>query len=282
MKKSSTLFCISAAGLCAALICLAFPNQVFSESTNTVSATAAAIASDKAIVGNGKIASKNIAVKPFNQIIINGAFDITLQHGKKENITVTTDSNILPYFNASVIDNKLTIDMEKGVVTSPTQIKLIITTKPLHKITLSGKNNLIATKLKTSYLTLNIGGKNSVNLQGSIKNFNLNLDGDSQLQATVYNANDVKVKSGGNTNIDLAGSTKVLHITTAGKVIVSANNLIANDVTVHSYGDSDITVNALKALNIKTAGKSTVKYYGDPVIEKNVYGEAAVKKMEKT
>lgn len=235
---------------------------------------------NKKIIGNKKIATKEVVVAPFNIVNISGNYDAIIKLGKENKVTITADSNILPELTVSVTRGQLNIGDESNVNLMPTKTpKVIITTKNLQGIALGGKVTLQAGNLKVDTLSLTTSGNSQVNLQGDINTLKLNLMGQTNLAANVKNANEVNLTVGGNGQVTLAGMTKSFYITTAGEAHVNAKGLLANDVSISGAGDSDLILYAIKTLTVMTAGKSSIGYYGNPSVMKTSFGILSMKKL---
>lgn len=179
----------------------------------------------------------------------------------------------------SVADNALTINNKKTYQLCPTQKpQLIINTQTLNNINVGGKIILHAMNVKTEHLTLRMGGKSLAYIKGNINAIQSDLGGKSELHLDVTNSDSIKLTMGGKSTLYLTGTTKNLTIVTGGKAVVNAKDLSADDVNIMGAGKSNITIHANKKLSIMAAGDTHVKYYGNPSISKNTFGQSIIEK----
>ena len=63
--------------------------------------------------GNGKLITKEIAVKSFDELKANGVYELLLTQGDKESVKIEADENLQQYFTVSNEGSKLIINTEK-------------------------------------------------------------------------------------------------------------------------------------------------------------------------
>ncbi len=224
--------------------------------------------------GNGEISTKTMTLSNFSAISINGNIDLSLTQKTPINMTVTTDSNILPYIEARNINQNLIIGLKDNIDIHLAQpIQIVINTPALQGINLNGKTVLHASQLATSSLTVNASGNSLSYLQGDIKKLKLDLSGKSEAHIQLAEDDSISLNMSGKSIVYLSGKVNTLKINVAGKTTVIAQDLIANQVIINGVGEPDITVHAVKDLTVRMVGKSSVKYYGNPNIEKNGVGD---------
>lgn len=246
----------------------------------SASSLLSSLTNNTTIIGNGKIVTKSIAVTGFDAVNIGGKFDVTIHPGNPSSVVMTTDENILPYINTSVSQTTLNIGMQSNTSVSTSQAeKIFITSPTLHTITVGGKTTLHAANINTDHLAFTLNGKSIADLQGNIKNLQLNLNGKSELHVAVMHDDTIDLTMGGKGIVYLSGVVKNLNIISGGQATILAKNLIADNVTISGAGESNITVQALKTLSISTAGKSDIKYYGNPTINRNSFGASSLEKL---
>lgn len=275
MRKSKKILGLVAGGIFAAMLVTSVSIVAFDACDGQNCS-----ANSKHITGNGKIVTKSAIVTEFNAINVGGQFEVVIDKGKQSSASVTTDENILPYVNMSVSDHTLNVGIQSGISVSASKIeKVNITTLALHNINLGGDAILRATKMDSDDLALSMGGKSVGYLQGDIKNLQIKLLGKSELHVDVANSNSIDLNIAGNGTVYLSGTVKKLSIATAGKALVFAKNLTADEVAIAGAGKSEVTIHAVKTLSVLTAGQSHIKYYGDPTINKNAFGDVTVEKL---
>lgn len=236
---------------------------------------------DKKIIGNQMMTDKSVALGKFDAVSIGENFDVVLNSGAKNSVTITSDKNILPYINIVQENNQLSLGVQPGVTLSSTQPKKVIITSSamLHQINISGLTTLHAINVNSDDLALNMNGRNSADIQGKIKQMQINLDGKSRLHLKLIDAENVVLNINGMGAVELSGNTQNLTIRTNGKASVSANDLVADSVVITGRGMSDISVHAVKTLSVLSSGKSSIQYSGNPKVSKNTFGNTTVEQI---
>jgi hypothetical protein len=199
--------------------------------------------SSSKVTGNGKITTKTRDVPAFSQINVSGAYRLLVMVGAPRSVRVTTDSNILPLVMTTVKDGLLTIANQKGKtfkVSKLVTIRVVVPT--LTKITASGMNRIIATRIAGDDFTFLTSGSVQARLTGK--------------------ATKVSLEVSGAGNID-------------------AHNLTAQDVNVQLTGSGNILVNATKTLDTKITGNGNIKYVGDPdKVDQTIMGSGKIERLK--
>lgn len=191
------------------------------------------------IKGNGSKQIETRDLPPIETIRLVGNFQANINIGPTQQVSLTSDSNIIPYIQTEVDDKNLTIKTKRGYILQPTQ-------PPQFDITVNRLTNLT------------IIGSGSVN-------------------ASSISADDFEIKIMGSGNANLAGSAKEVEIKIIGSGQIVANNLVAEKAKVQLLGAGNIAVYANKKLNIHVSGDGNVKYYGEPrEVEQKISGNGEV------
>lgn len=157
-------------------------------------------------------------------------------------VAISTDSNLLPYISAHVVNGTLQISSNKDIPLESTfATKVVVTTDNLRTLSSHGSSKIVVSNISANNFNLNIQGLGESVLQGRVDNFVVNVYG-------------------------------------SGKVI--ANDLLANNVKVNVNGSADVTVYATKKLNVIIKGSSSVKYYGNPgQVVRFIHGFGEIRKV---
>ena len=201
------------------------------------------------IVGNGIPSSENRTVAPFNQIEIEGVFNVILTQGDKEAVKVETDENVQPLILTSVSENVLTIKMKDSTsISKMKKITLFITIRDLTKLTSTGVGSLKCPEtLKLKNFTFESKGVGATELKLSVEKFTVL----SEIVGALI----------------LSGDAKEVAINHHGLGIIQAFDLKAEKLSLHSDGIGAAEVFASKELNINSSGLGGVKYKGNPSVK---------------
>ena len=89
----------------------------------------------RSVKGSGNVTTEKHAVKAFRKIEINGAFDVIIQQGNKESVTVETDDNLHEYISIDHDGDMLSLNNTGGVnIKKSTKMSIYVTVKNLSHI----------------------------------------------------------------------------------------------------------------------------------------------------
>jgi hypothetical protein len=205
------------------------------------------------IEGSGNIVTKEIAVKSFDELNVQGVFSVLLTQGNKEEVRIEADDNLQELFEVKNEGSKLNITTKKDMnYSSKKKLKVYITFRKLKSMELKTVGD-ISSDANLNFDDLRISNKSV----GSI-----------DLKMTAQNLN-VENKSVG--NVKLNGKAENAIIKNKGVGSVQAASFIVQKMDIENDGVGSAEVNAAKELKVKDSflGKVTNK------------GAAPVKRLKK-
>lgn len=174
--------------------------------------------------GSGSVEIDNRDVEEFEEIEISGAYEVDITVGEERSVEISGDDNLLKYIDTYVRGNTLIVESRKEL--RPRHGILVkITTPELEVLSLSGASDIFIEGLDEGRFYIDMSGACSVEAEGIVGTFKLELSG--------------------------AGS-------------VDARHLRAEDVTVDLSGASSASVYASNSLDASISGVGSVDYYGNP------------------
>jgi len=177
----------------------------------------------------------------FNSLSISGNFEVTINAQSTQKVEIIANDDILPYVTTKVKNKNLHISTSKDLG-KITFVELKISMKDLKEVNVSGIADVIAKKIKSDKLTINVSGAADLTLKGSTDKFELNVSGASD---------------------------------------VNAKNLKSNTVDINISGAADVIVNAIDELDVDISGAGEIEYTGSPnKVSKDVSGIGNVKKIK--
>ena len=215
------------------------------------------------IKGNGNQKTENRSTADYDEIKLQGYFDVDLIAGKEGEILVRAEENLLPYIKVEVEGNVLKIYQEKGKNLQPSKGSKILLTVPFEKIT-----------------AVSLSGSGDINTKNQIKTdkFVATLSGSGDLNIDV-DANEVEAKLSGSGDVRLKGKSDKLTAKISGSGDISANDLATKDVEAGISGSGDIKVNCTENLNARVSGSGDIFYSGEPKSkDTKVSGSGAIKR----
>ncbi len=201
------------------------------------------------VEGNGKVISEAREVPAFNEIRIEGVFNVFLSMGEKATVKVETDENIQPVIIASVENGVLTIKMKDSTSLSKmTKIDVFVSVAELRKLSTEGVGKLrCLTQLEVKELELNCKGVGST----SIDLISEKLTVHSEIVGALM----------------LAGRVNEVLIDHNGVGGIQAFNLKAEKLRLNLDGIGGAEVFASKELLIEAKGLGGIKYKGNPQVK---------------
>src|SRR3989344_3698793 len=170
------------------------------------------------VKGNGILTTEVREVPTFNQIMLEGVFNVYLIQKEKESIRVEADENILPFIITEVENNILTVKLkDDSKITKMKKINVYITLADINKLETKGVGLLNcmdtlnlktlelqlkgvgATKLKLHCESLNIQSElvGALFLSGSGQELNIKHKGIGSFEAFDFKAEKVNLESDG-------------------------------------------------------------------------------------
>jgi uncharacterized protein YjbI with pentapeptide repeats len=152
------------------------------------------------IRGTGNEVTKAVEVSEFSKIDASHAFEIDVIVGDKNSVTVETDDNLLKYVKIYTKNDVLYLGTENNVSLNG-NIKVVVYTKALTSVDLSGACKIDVKNIDTNILSVDFSGACKGKFTGKVKTLNLDLSG-----ATKLNTVDLIAQ---NLNADLSGASKL-------------------------------------------------------------------------
>ena len=207
------------------------------------------------IEGNGKITTRDISVKSFNELEASGVYELKLMQGDKEAVKIEADENLQEFFTVSNEGSRLVID-----------------TKKLRDKNLKGKVKMKVHVTFKQIKSMEISTVGSVNSENQLRfddlEINNNSVGNVNLKLTVNKIN-LSNKSVG--NVELIGKAQDAVVKNNGVGNLEASDFVVQTMDIDNSGIGNAAVNAQKTLKVKDSflGKVSNK------------GAASARKMNK-
>ncbi|MDQ4141571.1 MAG: DUF2807 domain-containing protein [Bacteroidota bacterium] len=208
------------------------------------------------IKGEGDVTSRTLQLQPFQEIDVNGDFEVYVTQGSPQKVEVKGESNILDELNTDVQNRKWKIKFDNCIRRNKT-VKVYLTMPEVNSLYINGSGTISGlNKLTSSDLSVVVNG--SGNIEADLA------------------ANKVISRVMGSGEIELSGITKQQAITIAGSGEVKTYDLSAEDVNVKISGSGKTKVTASKTLDIELAGSGVVYYRGNPTVNTRISGSGKV------
>jgi hypothetical protein len=197
------------------------------------------------IEGNGKLVTREIDVRSFDELKASGVYELKLVQGK-ESVKIEADENLQEYFSVSNNGSTLVINMDKlrnKSLNGKNTLKVYVSFKKLKELDLKMVGNTTSEK-NLSFDDLNIVNKSVGNLKLDLTANKLSLDN----------------KSVG--NVTLSGKATNAVFENDGVGSLRAGDLIVQTLDIKNQGVGSAEVNVEKELKVKESWISNVKNRG--------------------
>ncbi len=175
----------------------------------------------------------------FDHIKLVGQFQVSIHTGRKQQLQLQGDSNILPLVQFRQNQGTLTVMLSPAVtVSSRHPIRLYLTVRQLNQLDLIGSNHVVVKQLKGERFIVNNDGASFVRVSGKVNDLDVNMTG--------------------------TGQVAMQHLTTAD-----------GELNIAGAGKAKVTVT--RQLTVNASGVAQVRYYGYPRLHANVSGSASVR-----
>lgn len=204
----------------------------------------------------------NYLFNNFRNISINGPYNIKIKKG--DNFKITSNGPDFMLENTSVSMEKETLKINSNNIVNAAfdNISFEIELPEIDELKINGYAKVDIDGFdKNENFKLNINGASSAVLNLNSKNLNLNLNGFSKIKLK----NDLNIID--NLNIEINGASNA-----------DLSNIKLKNADIKILGASYLKINVEEKINIKASGVSTVEYYGNPVIKKQIEDLSILKK----
>jgi hypothetical protein len=188
------------------------------------------------LTANGHVISETRSLEPFTGVHTSGASAVHIIYGNEYKVELKGSSNLVPYFDAKITNNKLYLGYQH-VNVKRDDIEIFVTMPSVRYISLSGSVNI---SVAGNFPPLNF--------------LNLELSGSGEMTAeSLMIADEV--------NIDISGSGNV-----------AFGKLTSKIAQVNISGSGAAAIAVLNRLKATISGSGKVHYTGNAVVETHISG----------
>lgn len=216
------------------------------------------------IEGNGNSKKETRNASGYTSVASGGAFDVDINYGSSNTITVEADENLLQYIETIVEGNELKLKTKKGY-------------------NLKSKNKMKITVSLTKMTGLKVAGSGNVKGDGDFSNegttdISISGSGDIKLNFGKFSALDVKISGSGNMKLKGKETSKIT-AQVSGSGNIDAYDVSANEVNARVSGSGNVNVTANNSVDASISGSGNVNYRGSASdIKQRTSGSGKVRK----
>jgi hypothetical protein len=204
------------------------------------------------IEGNGKLITRDVAVKSFNELKANGIYELKLTQGDKEAVRIEADENLQEYFTVTNEGSKLIINTEKlkdKNLKGKVKMKVFISFKNLKNLEIATVGS-VQSENQLAFDDLDFKNK-------SVGNVNL------KLTANKFNMENKSVG-----NVELSGKAEDVTVKNNGVGSLDASDFIVQTMDIENSGVGNAAVNAQKTLKVRDSFLGKVSNKGAATVRK--------------
>jgi len=211
------------------------------------------------VIGNGRVETERRDVGAFSSLSLSGSGDLRVRKGPRK-VTVTADSNILPYVITEVSRGRLEIGL-KPMTGFLRVSKLIVEVSmpDLEGISLSGSGDAEVEKFEGGSLSASISGSGNLRAELDYREVELTISGSGRAELE-----------------GKAGSAKAR---ISGSGDLRARDFAAKDAEIRISGSGNAELRVERRLEVEIGGSGNVRYAGSPEVSQRVRGSGSVKKI---
>jgi hypothetical protein len=197
---------------------------------------------NRCVDGEGPVKKETRALPRYENIILDGAFDVFIDFNEKDGAAILeAQGNLLPLIDTTVESNTLTVKTRKSVCTSMT-LKITLHPGSLKTLVLDGAEDVELRDIAGQAAAFTINGSGGIRGNGRLDRASIDING--------------------------SGTVRMKSVRTA-------------EVAVRITGTGDVEVSADKTLDVQIDGAGDVAYFGNPQVKQEIEGAGTVRQADK-
>ena len=200
--------------------------------------------------GSGNVVEESREVSDISGVNLATIGDLTIAVGDTESLRIEAEDNLMEYFETTVRNGKLRIEIQDNIKLETTKpVRYYLTVTGLDTIEISSAGNIEAPDLEA-------------------EEFSITISSAGDLEMGELNADTLEIDIGSTGNLDIAGGkVKSQDISIGSTGNYTAQGLASDeaDVRLSSTGSATIWVRDNLKANLSSSGD--VRYRGDPTVD---------------
>ncbi len=159
------------------------------------------ITNQETLQGSGTIAEDTYTFTDLTGVRLSTLGELDIHLGDREELSIETDDNLLPYFEAEQVGDTLRIRGRRGANLQPSEpVRFTLTVRSLERIALSSSGNAHASRLSADRFEVDISSSGDLSMEG-IEAGALQIDISSSGNVTIHDGaveeQDIRISSSG-------------------------------------------------------------------------------------
>ena len=192
---------------------------------------------------NGPVVEKDLELKDFTSIVVNGSSDIILSQADTYSVVVTANEEVFDHIDYRIQGGVLTIGTKNNVTLRAEKYEIAIALPELESFIINGAADLNQTGTYTSEkdLTVQVNGAGDLNFIGiKVPNLTFTVNGACDIKASGLDVQNLVVNVNGAGDAVLSGKAVTAHFSVNGAGDIDARNLECESYTTHRAGVASI------------------------------------------
>jgi len=232
------------------------------------------------VIGNGKVETERRTVPAFSSISVGGSGTLKVHRGERR-LSITGDSNILPYVTTEVSGSELKIGFKPMTsISRMTKLEFEVTLPELEGVEISGSGEAVVDAFDGDEFKGRLSGSGSMKAALDYEKAALSSSGSGGFVLEGdFGSLDLRLSGSGEAY--LVGSSDELILVISGSGRIGAKDFEAGEADITISGSGDIEIRASEALEARLSGSGELRYWGDPRVEQRVSGSGRVTRRGK-
>lgn len=199
----------------------------------------------KCVEDLGILSTRDYAVKPFDEIKVNGPIRLVMRQDSTYKVNVQSDSSVIGMVKVEVSGHELELKLDAKQYCGKDSIIISAGIGDLKKLTADGAAHIYTSSLiHVNDLEMNLSGATMLMLQ--------------------MNAAKLTTHTDGAANVVLLGQAGVHELKSKGAIQMTAFDFVTGVSDLNVEGVAKLKINVLNELKINSTGSADISYKGSP------------------
>lgn len=230
------------------------------------------------IKGSGDVIEEIRGVPDFTKIEVQGGLAVDVKCGKKTEIAIDAEDNLISHIVTDVEGDKLIVKTSRSI-SATKDIKINISVENIDELKATGASRIKMDGFKNESLNVDANGASKVKLEGETEDLMIKATGASNIKLDDIKTEKIYVELTGASDLKATGTAEDINIKGTGASSIDMEDLKAQSVMLDLSGASNVKINVKETLKVKATGASSVRYSGSPEdIQSDLSGASKLEK----
>lgn len=222
------------------------------------------------IEGSGTISNDVRRFEDLKGVHLATVGELRVELGDRNELEITTDNNLIKYFNTTVKDGILRIDIESGISISPSSgVQYHLVVKSLESVRASSSGDILVKAIDNPNVDIGLSSSGDIrvrDLKGERVRLSLSSSGDLEILSLSARELTASLSSSGDCTIK-RGRTEQQEVSISSSGDYQAEGLESSQAIVRSSSSGDARVWVTDRLRAATSSSGDIHFRGNPRVE---------------